>query len=236
MSSKANPNKLVFADIDAPDQVWTFDAKQVEITGGQLGGIVVTNGSLRLSDELALGQVVIAMPTSGKGEPDNGLYLGGATGRISAVCTLGTQRDHGKIGQGTHDLQIGVWYGRCIPPAATLAGSEPVHRDGIQVMSAERVSIGRIDIINQYPGATNGGLWLNPNKQDSSGVDQNDPTLIQDVVVEGGSIVFPNAGIHLGACTRCGARATLLAATRPMRIDAKAIDPVDVDNTKLVLE
>jgi hypothetical protein len=229
-----NPSKLVFdRPVDAPLELWTFDGRNVELVrGGRLGGIVVTNGTLKLSNELMIGQVVVALPTSGKGEPDNGLYLNGASGDIDAIATLGTQRDHGKLGSGTHDLEIGSWYGRCLPPAPTEPGREPVHRDGLQIMSAERVTIRRMDLINPYPGATNGGLWINPNKA-SDAIDAMDPTLIQDVVLEGGTIIFPNSGVHLGACTRCGARRTMLIATRPMRINREAVDPIDEDNVKV---
>jgi hypothetical protein len=233
----ANPNKITYSEpLLAPGVALAWDGKQVELAaGGDCSSLTVTNGTLRLSGELRCSQVVTVNPTGGVGAPENGLYLAGASGWLGIVLTAGTRRDHGKIGSGTHDLVIGAWHGRCSPPLETAEGAEPVHRDGLQVMSAERVRIGWIDLQNPYPGATNGGLWLNPNKSDDA-IDQNDPTLIQDVVIEGGRIVFPNAAIHLGACTRCGAADTILIAQRPFRVNAEAVDPVDHGNLKYVLE
>ena len=237
----ANANKIVFDEpVDDPTAVWTFDGKYLELeAGGALGGIIVTNGNLKLSGDLAIGQIVVVNPTSPDGEPDNGVYLSGVSGWISLIQTLGTQRDHGKIGSGTHDLTIGAWYGRCAPPMSPEEDTgEPVHRDGLQIPNAQRVTIGYFDFANLYPGATNGGIFCQPQKGGGGGenVDPDDPTLIVDVVVEGGRILNPNAAIHLGACTRCGARNSLLIAQRPFRTKETTVDPIDEGNTKHVIE
>jgi hypothetical protein len=233
----ANPNKITYTEpLIAPGMACSWDGKQVELAAGaECSSLTVTNGTLRLSGELLVAQVATVNPTDGDGEPDNGVYLSGATGRIGLVLTSGTRRDHGKIGSGTHDLIIGAWHGRCSPPLEPAEGAEPVHRDGLQVMSAERVRIRWMDLQNPYPGATNGGLWLNPNKADDA-IDAMDPTLIREVVVCGGRILFPNAAIHLGACTECGAIGSLLMAQRPMRINPEAVSPVDLGNLKVELE
>jgi hypothetical protein len=233
MSSKGNPNKQVYTDVE--QQYLAITGKQVEVQGGRVRTLLIVDGNLKLSGELELGQVIVVNPTAGDGTPDNGLYLSGATGVIGSVSTYGTKRDHGKIGSGTHDLVIGTWLGRCWPPDPTPAGQEPVHRDGLQVSSALRVTLGFFDFRNQFPGATNGGIWINPQKSGGQ-VDPNDPTLIQDFVVEGGRIENPNAAIHLGACTRCGARNTLLVAKRPLRLKDTAVDVIDEGNTKIVVE
>ena len=75
---------------------------------------------------------------------------------------------------------------------------------------------------------------MNPQKKGNS--DANDASIIQDFVIEQARIVFPNAAVHLGACTRCGARQSLLAAQRPFRLDGRTLEPVDEGNEKVVLE
>jgi hypothetical protein len=236
MSTKANPNKIVISEyLDAPGQTLTWSGKQVEVAhGARCAGLVVVDGTLKLSGELDVAHVSVANPTGGDGAPDNGLYLSGATGLVGTIQTLGVQRDHGKIGSGTHDLEVLSWIAGCAPPLIPEPGEDPVHRDGLQVMSCERVTIERFWLVNQYPGATNGGIWVNPQKKGNQ--DANDASIIQDFVIEQARIVFPNAAVHLGACTRCGARSSLLAAQRPFRLDDRTLDPVDVENEKVVLD
>jgi hypothetical protein len=227
MSTRKNPNKIVYDEPLIAERI-SFDGKQVELeAGGQVGLVTVRAGSLKLSGELSIGQIMVLDPTGGDGAPDNGLYLSNASGYISLVTTLGTKRDHGKIGSDTHDLLIGCWYGRCAPPDPTPPGQEPVHRDGLQVSSAQRVTLRYFDFLNAYPGATNGGVWINPQK--SGNPDADDPTLVEDFVVEGGVIANPSSGVHLGYCTRCGVRNTILVAQRPIRTHDYTIDPIGLD-------
>ena len=237
MSAKGNPNKIVISEyLDAPGETLTWSGKQVEVVkGARCSALVVINGTLKLSGELDVAHVSVANPTGGDGLADNGLYLAGATGLVGTIQTLGVKRDHGKIGSGTHDLDVLSWIAGCAPPLIPEPGEDPVHRDGLQVMSCERVTIERFWLVNQYPGATNGGIWVNPQKSGGN-VDANDPSIIQDFVIVDARIVFPNAAVHLGACTRCGARQSLLAAQRPFRLDKKTVEPVDVENEKVVLE
>jgi hypothetical protein len=244
VSARGNPNKIVYAE--PVDELYlAFAGKQLEFqAGGRIGTLVVQSGSLTLSGLLEVGQVVMVDPRNADGSPDHGVYLQAASGVIGTVVTLGTKRDHGKMGNGTHDLAIGTWVGRCWPPDPVPAGDEPPHRDGIQIMHAHRVQIGWFDFRNVYPGATNGGIWINPNKADPEAVDEDDPTLCTDIVVDGGRILNPNAAIHLGACTRCGARNTLLVAQRPFRLKDTTVDPIGITpsgaqadgNTFVVLE
>jgi hypothetical protein len=238
VSSKGNPNKITYTDpVVAPGQTLVYDTKQVEFAAGvEASAVIVVAGNLKLSGELSLAHVVVADPTDGDGSADNGLYLSGASGAIGTIQTLGCKRDQGKVGSGTHDLVVGNWACGCAPPDPTDEGEEPVHRDGLQVSSCERVTIKRLWLVNQYLGATNGGIWVNPQKGQGDAVDQDDPTLIQDFVIEQARIIFPNAAVHLGACTRCGARTSLLAAQRPFRTDDRTVDAIDECNEQVVLD
>ena len=231
----ANPNKVVYEE-PVETQFLNLAGKQVELAaGGRIDTILIQGGNLKLSGELAVGQVIVVQPIDGDGTPDNGLYLDGASGWIGSITTAGCQRDQGKIGGETHDLYIGLWIGRCWAPMATPEGEDPVHRDGLQIASAHRVTIGAFGYQNPYPGATNGGIFCQPQKGQGD-FDPEDATQITDVVVEGGRIINPNAAIHLGACTRCGARGTVLAGQRPFRTHDYTVDPIDEDNTKVTLE
>jgi hypothetical protein len=215
-----------------------FDGKQVSIeAGAKIGSLVVINGTLKIAGEVEIEEIRVSNPRLKDGTCADGFWLAGVNGYIDSMEILNTQRDMGKIGTGTHDLTIGSFYSRAIVLEDTnFPPGHPPHRDGIQCMSGHRITIEHIDIENLIPGATNGGLWLQPNKADDEHVDQNDPTLVTDFVVEGGSIVFPNAAIHLGACTGCGARNTLLKAQRPFRTSQTTVDPVDVGNSKVEIE
>jgi hypothetical protein len=214
-----------------------FKNKQVSIEeGARIASITVVAGTLRIAGRCKIGEITVFNPRLRDGSCAHGLWLGNATGEIGHISINESQRDMAKIGQGTHDLVIGSFFGRAIKLEDTdFPEGHPPHRDGIQCMHAHNVLIEHVDIQNLFPGATNGGLWLNPNKADDENVDENDPTLVSNFVVEGGSIIFPNAAIHLGACTGCGARNTTLQAKRPFRVDPTAVDVVDENNEKLVL-
>jgi hypothetical protein len=230
MATKANPDKIVYRDpIRAPGQSLTWEAKNVEVNGAQAASLTVTNGTLKLSGELDVGQVVLVRPTS-SGTPDQGIRFAGASGHVDAVMVLGCLRDHGRIAQETHDLVIGSWYSRSDDPGSEdLVAGAPgnPHRDGIQIISAFRVQITTLDIVNAYPGSTNGGVFIDPPSHTDP------PDLIQDVIIGGGHIVFPNFAIHLGNCTRCGARNMTLVGKRPFATGDQTIDPVDEQNTKI---
>jgi hypothetical protein len=235
MSTRKNPNKIVY-DEPVDEQFLQITGKQVELAaGGTIDTLHVLSGNLKLCGYLEIGQVIVVDPTDGDGTPDNGLYLSGASGWIGSITTAGCVRDQGKIGSDAHDLVIGTWIGRCWPPTEFSDTGEPVHRDGLQISKAQRVSIGYFGYQNPYRGATNGGIWINPQKSGED-ADPTNPDLCVDIVVDGGRIINPNAAIHLGACTRCGARNTVLAGQRPLRTHDYTVDPVDEANTKIVLE
>lgn len=227
--------------VDRPGELLTFTEDRPAFHGGlRCACLIVQRGSLLLSGELDVGQIIVAAPQDADGHPVDAIDWQGATGRVGVVSTLMTRRDHAKMGSDTHDLTIGHWVGRAAPPLPQPAGFKPgdpnavAHRDGIQVMRAQRVTIGYYDFQNLYPGATNGALYVQPNKSDPD-VDQNDPTLCVDVVIEGGVIVNPNACIVLGASTRCGARNTTMLAQRPFRAGANSKEAVDQGNSKTVV-
>jgi hypothetical protein len=226
-----NPDKITIREpIDAPGESLTWDGQNVEVMrGARCASLTVTNGTLRLSGELDVGQVVLVRPQT-QGAPDQGLRFAGASGIVDAAIVLGCLRDHGRIGQETHDLWIDLWYSRSDDPGVEdLVPGAPgnPHRDGIQIISAFRVTIGRVDIVNAYPGSTNGGIFINPSTHDAPA------DLIQDVVIGGGQITFPNYGVHLGNCTRCGVRNTILVAKRPFATGDQTIEPLDEQNTKI---
>jgi hypothetical protein len=223
--------------LNQPGKVKVYQNKQVEIQqGAKLGSITVTGGTLKIAGEIDIGEIIVIDPRLKDGSCADAIWLGNVNGMVESIQTLKTQRDMGKIGQGTHDLVIGHWLGRAVELEDTdFPPGHPPHRDGIQCMRAHEVTIETVDIENRFPGATNGGLWLNPNKADDENVDQNDPNYITNFVVEGGQIIFPNAAIHLGACTGCGARNTRLEAKRPLRVNKEAVDVVDDNNTKIVI-
>jgi len=227
----ANPDKVVLrTPLVEPGRSLTWEGKNVEVAAGaSCASLTVTNGTLKLSGRLDVGQVVLVRPTT-QGAPDQGIRFSGATGSVGAVVVLGCLRDHGRIAQETQDLEIGSWYSRSDDPGTEdLVPGAPgnPHRDGIQVISAFRVTIGTVDIVNAYPGSTNGGIFVNPQSHD-------DPSdLICDVVVGGGSIVFPNFAVHLGNCTRCGVRNATLVGKRPFATGDGTIDPLDEGNTKV---
>ena len=69
MSAKANPNKIVISEyLDAPGQTLTWSGKQVEVVkGARCAGLVVIDGTLKLSGELDVAHVAVANPTGGDG-------------------------------------------------------------------------------------------------------------------------------------------------------------------------
>lgn len=227
--------------VDRPGELLTFTEQRPQFRAGlRCACLIVQRGSLLLAGELDIGEVIVVAPQDADGTPIDAIDWQGATGRVGAVSTLMTRRDHSKMGSGTHDLTIGYWLGRsALPPPLPpdFAPGDPnkvPHRDGIQVMRAQRVTIGYYDFQNLHPGATNGALFVQPNKNDPD-VDDTDPSLCCDVVIEGGVIVNPNSCVVLGACTRCGARNTTMIAQRPFRSGAHTQDAVDQGNTKAVV-
>ena len=219
-----------------PGKNLSYTGKQVEIQkGAKLGSITVISGTLKISGEVEIGEIHVSDPRLADGTCADGIWLSGMSGNVEVIEIRKTQRDMGKVGRGTHDLLIGTFLGRAIALEDTdFPPGHPPHRDGIQCMSCHRVTIENVDIENLIPGATNGGLFMQPNKADDDNVDQNDPGLVTDFVVLGGKITFPNSGINLGACSGCGARNTTLEAQRPFRTGKNTVNPVDENNIKIV--
>jgi hypothetical protein len=231
-----NPDLVVFdKPLNTPGKIYHYDGKNVEIRkGGTFGQMIVVGGTVKLCGEVDIGEIVISDPRL-QGACTDGIYFQGTTGQLGVLATLATQRDMIKMGSGTHDLMIGSWIGRAVALEDTdFPPGHPPHRDGLQGANLARVTFGYVDVENLFPGATNGGFWLNPQKAGGK-VDPTDPTLVTDLVIEGGTITFPNAPIHLGYCTRCGARNTKLNGQRPFRVNAGAVDPIDDNNTKTVI-
>jgi len=234
----ANPDLIVFdSHVNKPGKQFKYHNKQVEIRkGAKFGSIVVTGGTLKIAGEIDIAEIVVDDPRDAEGKCADGWWLGGVSGYIGSISTWRSQRDMGKIGSETHDLTIDKWYGRAVKLEDTdFPPGHPPHRDGIQCMSGHRITIVEADVINDIPGATNGGIFLQPNKA-SDDVDQTDPTLVTDFVLLGGTITFPNSAINLGYCTNCGARNTTLRAQRPFRVGQGTINPIDDHNLKVLLD
>lgn len=182
--------------------------------------------------EVRIKKIVVTDPRGPDGKADDGFHLGGITGVIEQIIGSGLQLDMGKIGGGTHDLEIDSSIGHAVAMGWVQAGHGTpgdAHQDGWQVMHAARVTFHELNYFGG-PNSNHAALYCQPNKAKED-IDENDPTLVVDCVANGGIINTKAQGIVLGACTGCGARNMHITASRPFLSDKQlSINPINENN------
>lgn len=230
-------NAVIYNDfVSKPGQsIVVRDKKLVVMAGITCRQIVVYSRQARIEGPLDVDEIIVDDPRESDAETDaDAIHFGGVTGDVGDLVLTNTGQDQVKLGRGSHDFTCHSWFGRAKPRHIDPTTIHNVHQDGWQIMEAQRCSIVKADYVS--PTGNNGGIWFNPISVGEKDPERaNDPTLIVDCVVLGGTINNNNFGVHIGPSTRCGARNTTLIGKHPYGVlpNAPVIDPIDVNNTKV---